>query len=367
VDLTKAVHYSHQDGNCLQQVLEEIFMQSFDTNAELPLWRLTVLIDNTVVFSWHHAIGDGMSGLAFHRALRASLNADNSIYMNPETIDIPSNISFTPAIESIINARPSISQFCHAIFDLFAPVSWTRGKSAWTGNFVRQSTLRTEVRLLEFSPEENTKFIACCRKHRATLTPTLHTLAVSALSEMLLASASHKPSKCWKRISTTIPVSLRPVAHMSPDVMCNLISHYPSYPTLTSKFSWATASTLTSALQSSRTKAAGEVGLLKFIFGQYEHFFKDKIGKKREAGLQISNVGRFDSTHAETEKWHIERMIFAQCDVVTGAAIKLNVCGNPSGGLAIAVTWSPDAAENALVEAFISKFKQLLQDVLEEK
>jgi len=109
--------------------------------------------------------------------------------------------------------------------------------------------------------------------------------------------------------------------------------------------------------------------LLKFIFGQYEHFFKDKIGKKREAGLQISNIGRFDSSgvaHTETEKWHIERTIFAQCDVITGAAIKLNVCGNPSGGLAITVTWSPDAAEGALVEAFISKFQQMFQDVLEK-
>jgi len=154
---------------------------------------------------------------------------------------------------------------------------------------------------------------------------------------------------------------------MSPDVMCNLISDYASYPTLTSKFSWTTASTLTSALQSSRTKVAGRVGLLRFIFGQYEHFFKGKIGKKRETGLQISNIGQFNSTHAETEKWHIERMIFAQCDAVTGAAIKLNVCGNPSGGLAITVTWSSDAVENALVEEFISKFTQMLQDVLEKQ
>jgi hypothetical protein len=35
----------------------------------------------------------------------------------------------------------------------------------------------------------------------------------------------------------------------------------------------------------------GEIGILKLLFGQFEGFWKDKIGKKREAGLEISNIG----------------------------------------------------------------------------
>jgi len=110
--------------------------------------------------------------------------------------------------------------------------------------------------------------------------------------------------------------------------------------------------------------------MLKFLFGRFEPFFNDKIGKKREVGLEISSIGRFDPSgdiRADSEKWHIERMILAQCDVVTGAAIKMNVCGNPLGGLAIAVTWGSESVENALVEAFLFKFKQMFQDVLQEK
>jgi hypothetical protein len=149
--------------------------------------------------------------------------------------------------------------------------------------------------------------------------------------------------------------------------MCEHVSHYHSYPTLTSEFSWATASALTSTLQSFRTKAAGEVGMLKFIFGQYEAFFKNKINKKREAGMEISSIGRFDPSEAvhANSQWHIDRVIFAQCDTITGAAIKLNVCGNPLGGFAIAVTWGPDAVEEALVEAFVSNFKQMFQELIE--
>jgi hypothetical protein len=157
----------------------------FDPNADLPLWSLTVLADNTVIFSWHHGIGDGMSGLAFHRALVIALNTDNTIYKGLESIDISSTAVITPAIDSLISLRPSLSQVCRILFENIFPVSWTRGASAWTGNNVKESSLRTELRLLELSPEDNTKFVACCRKHKATLIPALHTLAVSVLSQLL--------------------------------------------------------------------------------------------------------------------------------------------------------------------------------------
>ena len=371
VDLAKAVHYLNQDSNSLQQVLETHLMRFCDTDAELPLWGLTVLTDNTVIFFWHHCIGDGISGLAFHRALLAALNADNTIYEGQESVDIPSTISIIPAIDSLINIQPSISQICRQVIDFVFPVSWTSGGSAWTGNPVRESSCRTEIRLLEFSPEENAKFVACCRKNGATLTPALHTLAVSSLSQLLHSlNYGFLRSLPWENVSTLIPVSLRPVAHTSPDVMCNHVSHYPTYTPLTPKFSWATASALTSALHTFRTTgAAGEVGILMLIFGQFEAYWKCKIGKKREAGLEISSIGEFDPSGAihEDSKWRIERMIFAQSDAGAGAAIKLNVCGNPLGGLAIAVTWSSDAVENSVVEAFVSNFKQMFDEFVEEK
>jgi hypothetical protein len=45
-------------------------------------------------------------------------------------------------------------------------------------------------------------------------------------------------------------------------------------------------------------------------------------------------------------------------------AIKLNVYGNPLGGLAIAVMWSLDAMDTAFAEAFILKFRQMLQEIM---
>jgi len=109
VDLAKAVHYSNQDGTSLQQVPEMHLIRFCDTEVELPLWGLTVLADNTVVFFWHHCISNGISGLAFHWALLAALNADNTIYEGQELVNISSTTSIIPAIESLVNIQLSIS------------------------------------------------------------------------------------------------------------------------------------------------------------------------------------------------------------------------------------------------------------------
>ena len=91
------------------------------------------------------------------------------------------------------------------------------------------------------------------------------------------------------------------------------------------------------------------------------------MGRKRELGLEISNVGRFDPSEGaqgDAKKWHIDWMVFAQSNIVIGAAVKVNVCGNPLGGLAISVVWSLDSVEAALAEGFVSKLDQMFLEVI---
>jgi hypothetical protein len=109
-----------------------------------------------------------------------------------------------------------------------------------------------------------------------------------------------------------------------------------------------------------------EISILKLLFGQFEGFWKDKIRKKREVGLEISNIGPFNparGVHPDSQKWFIDHVIFTQLDVGTGVAINLNMCKNPLGELAIAMTWSLDAMNTAFTKAFILKFRQMLREI----
>jgi len=171
-----------------------------------------------------------------------------------------------------------------------------------------------------------------------------------------------------------IPVSLRSQTGASRDAICDHPSGVPLNTLITPTFSWkdasALASTLKSHSQSQFQECRSQIGLLKFLGGKYVAFFQGKLGKKRQCGLELSNIGRFELDEAEKpgngKAWQIEDLVFAQCDPVVGAAIKVNVASAPNGNMSVVVTWSDSAVDSGLVEAFIAKFKAQIDGFLED-
>lgn len=64
------------DGDAtLRQVFENAHSHWFDTQNKTKLWWKVIVVNGIhVVFVYHHSIGDGLSGYAFHRSLLAALN-----------------------------------------------------------------------------------------------------------------------------------------------------------------------------------------------------------------------------------------------------------------------------------------------------
>ncbi|KAF8889283.1 alcohol acetyltransferase [Infundibulicybe gibba] len=361
VDLDRAVHYISED-IALETMLEAQFEEQFDTASDQPLWRLTILPDNTVIFAYHHGIGDGRSGISFHKALLSALSTLTTTpnHSPAHLISVPASAELSPAIENVTSLSPSWGKVFREVYDLFAPTSWSRGSSAWTGRSIPHNfTFRTNVKLIYFEPEAVAEFIGICRRHHATLTSAFFTLSHSVLSGIILPSES-------KTISSYIPISLRGIAGTSPDVFCDHVTAYHFYPPIQPDFSWADASGLASELRSQVTKSREEIGMLTFLFGKYESFFKGKLGTKRQGGLECSNLERVDLGNDATKgDWSIIRVIFAQCDVVVGAALKVNMAGDPLGGLTVAVTWGDDAVERSLVESFVVQLQDRFTAVIE--
>ena len=76
INLAEVVEFSDSDD--LKTTLESQLQQPFNITTPLPLWRLVVLKGNIICLAWHHCIGDGISGLAFHRSLITSLTDTNN-------------------------------------------------------------------------------------------------------------------------------------------------------------------------------------------------------------------------------------------------------------------------------------------------
>ncbi|KAJ7307048.1 alcohol acetyltransferase [Mycena albidolilacea] len=357
IDLSRIVQF--RDNDSLRDALESQLAEGFDTDADLPLWRIQVLGDNTVIFAIYHIIGDGLSTIAFHASLLRALRDVPAGDASP-LVQTPNTILLSPPIEDVTSVRPSLSTIFDEVYRLFAPKYLSSDRKAWSGNPVPMGvngSLRTNVRLMSFPAHEVTAFCTMCQTHRTTVTAAFYVLTVATLSRMLAGDPR------YDAISSTVAISLRGAAGIPKDAICDYVSAHRTYPPADPRFSWPAAAHHAAKLRTQKSKARENIGMLRFLLGQYVPFFRSHLGRKRASGFVLSNLGRFDASAVEGT-WNIVNTVFAQCDVVVGAAFKMNVVCDPTGALNIALTWGEHSIESDFVESFLSRFQDAFRGLL---
>ncbi|KAJ7882283.1 alcohol acetyltransferase-domain-containing protein [Mycena leptocephala] len=359
VDLSRVVEFSGKQD--LQDALEGQLARNFETQTSLPLWRVEVLADNTVIFAVHHAIADGMSSLAFHlnlfQALQKAQGGDTS-----SSARVPTTTVLLPPLDRATSVWPSLRTFCSSVYTLIAPVVWTKAHSAWTGPAAPSTpNLKTHVRILTFPTSDVAAFCAAARTHGATLTSTVYVLVVATISQLI----ANEPAR-YTRIGAAVAISLRGVAGVPDDVICDYPSIFRALPRTALDLSWPEAKRFAGVLRGQKRKGREMVGMLRFLFGQFVPYHKSLLGAKRHEGFVVSNLGRVQPPAVEG-KWTMGRTVFAQCDVVTGAAFNINVTGDPSGALNITLTWGEAGVASSFIEAFIARFREGFQAVVAQK
>ncbi|KAH9928685.1 alcohol acetyltransferase [Fomitopsis serialis] len=375
IDLDEVVTFVDGD---LREVLEAEVAKGFDMTR--PLWRILVVPDGTVNFSFHHVIGDGQSGIAFHRTLLAALNEmGETSPPHSAVVSTSAKVTLVPPIEQVANLHVSPFRLIREIIKMLVPASWTAAYWAWTGYpCPSERKLTANLRLLYHKPEAAHRILQVCRAHQTSLTALMHTLATLIISEYLAEDPSNTGR--YTSISTSIPVSLRAFAKAPPGVMCNYVSTHFSFPTLIKRtpstdrswlreFPWDSTSELSKTLRKQQTHSAESLGMVKFI-GDFEAYHMNKLGKKRDYTFEISNVGRFPGG-AETpggdtgsSAWTLDGVYFSQSNPSSGGAIHVNVAGDPAGGIGISVSWAEGAIDDTFGEAFFEAFKEGLEEVV---
>ena len=354
----------------LESVLSILLARSIPYGTQLPLWRLVVLPDNKIIFAYNHAIGDGQSGLAFHRVFLTALK--ESPYPPQDASDVvvvSPNTTIEPPVESLTDTTVSWSTFFRMLLDTLLPASFTAGASAWTMNPVTEEpTLNTNVRVWEIPAPSAESFLELCRRHQTSLTGALHTIAVLVWSRLGVLA---EPSTKYKSVSCEVPVSLRKYTRSTPEVMGDFISGYSSFTPFIRRppgghplesFPWDAASSFTSSLHASVGTSRELIGTLRYLvrFGAMKGFFTGMLGKKRSRTMELSNLGGFkpaSSPQGVEDLWTITDAYFGQSNPVCGAAMKINVVGCPSGAINVVFTWGEGAIGAALADAFVTGMK----------
>jgi hypothetical protein len=320
--------------------------------GEMPFWRLIILmnprpmtgngiIEFTASLIFHHALGDGGSGMIFHKHFLSDLLSNSP----PPTITaIPSPNSPVP---------PNLELLHPASIPLSTPTQTLAG--LWSGNKICTPTT-SQFQSLTIPASTTKAFLAECRANRTTITAAIPVLIASALSSIL-------PNQ-YTDFEASIPVNLRrflPESLTSMEPMGVFVDAFPQYyrrENLIEGFSWDEAirskamsdAYLRTAHSHSNIAKLGKVPDMR-------EFFLSKMGKERGSSFNVSNLGSLgfgvgDVDGRESKNgWKMGRMVLSHSASVTGSAFSTGLVTGPDGCLVFGFVWQKGAVENEVIES----------------
>jgi hypothetical protein len=103
--------------------------------------------------------------------------------------------------------------------------------------------------------------------------------------------------------------------------------------------------------------------LLRFL-KDYTGWFKKRIGKRREASFELSNIGTVGGgTEKGGDTARFTRIIFSQSASVTGPPYCFCVATANGGDMAIALTWQDGILEDKAAREVLAALEREIQHV----
>jgi hypothetical protein len=342
------------------EAIERISPQIMDVQPTLdrPPWKLVVLpLQPTgnptlskcfIAFSFSHALGDGISGLAFHKSFLAGLQDPTAAQYHkpakgsmPEPFDTRKNLPISlgyllaPALGQYLPKFVSKALGLRPAVSTITPTTWLGNRTVFL-----DAEHRSGVRVFKLEGAVVDKLVQKCREHDTKLTSLLHQVIIHALS-VALPDDSKSDS-----FASQTAINMRHHVKVSNDTMGLYVTGYfdvHSRTTDTTKI-WTSAKAMNTKLHAcSNTLQDQSIGLLRFLLS-IRSWTAGHMGGSRDASYELSNLLAFDpGVHHEGSAWTLGNMAFAQPANVTGAPLAFNVVARRSQNLVCTVTWQVGA------------------------
>ncbi|KAF3937479.1 hypothetical protein ABW19_dt0210526 [Dactylella cylindrospora] len=376
-------------------LIERLHNTRFGDIENEPLWKIAVLkrsyhtptawdsetnafgrIDYEILFCYHHGIGDGLSGAAFHYSLLKALNGiqpgDSDIgrwevYTPPEKFELLPSMDENIDLGLGLKTAGKIAGFIgKGLLPSFLK------KTVWTGKKPVPLEMKpSRVAMTVVDDYTTTSVLKTLKSHKVSMTAFIAYAAASTLWDASKSFDKEEHEK-MKAVKVSIPVSFRKHAGFSRDVIVDCVSavqwDIEKFKNLAGETSGMRK--LTEALKSgAETTRDSEVGLLKIV-SDYEKFMKEQLGKPRDLTFEVSNLGVLDDTKlgldpkdgkgtytATTRKemkeaeWRIDEAIFSQSASVAGPAFTVNVA-TVRGKMVIVVQWMEGVMEDDMMKMY---------------
>lgn len=397
VDLSHHVSFSTLPCETMDQYDDHIALQQsrhhnqrFPDVASRPPWRIEVVEPSVpdheylsgmqdIIFSYHHAILDGISGRIFHEKLLVQLNTELHDKTVSTTLEPPSptstlldmpQIIHLPAPQAQIPFQVSPSYFVKTLWNEFAPAMLRAEKpTPWHSKPIDLSLpYVTITKPVDVPGPALSKLIQACRHHKTTITAIFHALILASLTTRL----SPAEASCF---AAATPISLRPflpaqsttqlkemlavlvtgnIYDFTPPTVSHLRHASPESLTPTI---WALAHQVKTdlSLRTSTLPKDDASGLLKYVTDWFD-FFRKKDGKPRLESWVVSNIGVFkddnqtrDTDNGTAPRFTVSRVYFTNGAMVTGPPLGLGIGSVVGGALTLALSWQEGVVSDELM------------------
>ncbi|EXJ77830.1 hypothetical protein A1O3_08989 [Capronia epimyces CBS 606.96] len=358
LDLSRHVQILPQrDGRHGVQSVEEALPVMLDSMGppHIPAWKITVIPFSQqrcfLGFSFSHSLGDGMSGIAFHRTF---LDALQETGVERELIWTPNLQQLDPPFDTSTNLPISWSFLLRPLLGVILPkrvasllgFGITAPAGIWTASkmFYNPEKHQTCVKVLSIDAATVKEALKVCRAHQGKLTGLLHQLIINSLSEAF----AHRDD--LDHLAARTALNMRGPVGKSNDEMGNFITAVTQFHAIkklagsdiVQEVDWESVQAVTERLAAAAKELRDQpLGLLRYL-SDVRSWVSSQLGEPRDCSYEVSNLVSFQPARP-TSRCAVTEMIFCQPADVLGAPLNFNVVSVANGPLSIAVSWQAGA------------------------
>ena len=322
----------------------------------LPFWRLTVIqstLEKTrfvLCFCFHHSLADTKSALRFledsELALSTPTSSEAGSLVRPCTLDLH------PPLK-LLKELPTSPEYVHFQQHLGEPP-----ENVWSGG-PQAKPSATRFSSISLRDSATLKLRQRCKFHGAFITSGLMSLMALSLFDVLPPEYVSLYGDCAVSLRNFLP---EPVTSQSRE--CYVGSFGQVYQRKPGSL-WDEAKTTKNTIDETLA-GMGEnmpVGYLRHI-PNLKQWFEDKMGQRRWAAFELSNVGALSSPETAETTYQIEDVIFSQSASACSGAIKVSVVSGRTGNLSLGFSWQKGVVEDEMVKEVMARMGRRINDML---
>lgn len=361
--------------------------------AGRPPWKLLVIQNDAsasgevvldMVFATHHALADGKSTMVFHNGLLRELNSNSGppAELKGHVLSFDRNPVLAPPQHELIQFKVGWLFFLKTLWNEFGP-SWLKPRppvEPFVGKVITLEPHMLNLRLISIEPEVVTSLVTACRAHGATLTAILHVLVLASVAKRV-------PAKVAPAFSSETPIGLIPWAKAPPGVDLDLNNMLSVLNTSSNKvwgadtvadlrrrlgeidqglekdLIWPLAATWRAEMKAKLASLPNDdvCGLMDYVT-DWQKRWEGKIGKRRDATWEVSNIGLIKGLADEGQGgWTIQRSFFTQPAFLAGPAFAVNVTGVEGDEVTLTLNWQGGVIDDTIVDGLVEDLSAWLE------